>query len=100
MVREEEQRRQSAAEMEARVKRIRGNPDLCRGWPDVPEAQRWLKCFSTDAMRYAILIVYGPSFSGKTEWAKSFLKNALEVKVGHLLDYFPESMRKFQRGQT
>ena len=50
-------------------------------------------------MRYAILIVYGPSFSGKTEWAKSLFKNAWKVKVGHLLDYFPESMRKFQRGK-
>ena len=50
-------------------------------------------------MRYPIMIVHGPSFTGKTEWAKTLFKEPLEVKVGALVEYFPESMRRFQRGK-
>ena len=99
MVRDREQREQFEADREQRIKRIRGNPDLYKPWPEVPDAQSWLERFTRDAMRYPIMIIHGPSHSGKTEWVKTLFKQPLEVKVGALIEYFPESMRKFQRGK-
>jgi len=46
---------------------------------------------------YPFLVLRGPSRAGKTEFAKSLFKNALEVKVGALLEHFPERMRQFSR---
>ena len=43
-------------------------------------------------------MVLGRSFTGKTEWAHSLFKNALELKVG-TLEHFPERMRQFVRGK-
>ncbi len=93
--REEQQAARQA--LEERVKRIRGNPELFKPFPEVPEAKAWLNVFNQDAVRYPILIVLGPSRSGKTEWAKSLFQRPLELKVGSL-DHFPDRLREFRRG--
>ena len=82
--------------MAERVQRIRSNPSLFRPFPKVPDAEAWLKLFQADALRYPILVVLGPSRAGKTEWAKSLFKRPLELKIG-TLEFFPETMRHFQR---
>lgn len=83
--------------MQERVKRIRGNSVIYRQFPEVPAAQQWLKCFKQDELRYPILVVFGPSRTGKTEWAKSLFSQPLELKVGGL-KFFPERMHEFRRG--
>ena len=91
-----EEEREVAKTMQDRIKRIRGNPSLFHEFPVVPQALRWLDVFKVEKDRYPILVVHGPSRSGKTEWAKSLFKNALELKVGALVQ-FPEGMRRFDR---
>ena len=44
--------------------------------------------------RYPILVIWGKSFTGKTEFAHSLFKKALELKLG-ALTHFPEKMRQF-----
>ena len=85
--------------MEARTKRIRSNPALFQEWPAVPEAQAWLETFKEDKLKYSLLVVLGPSRSGKTEWAQSLFRNPLKVQVGGL-EHFPESMRAFDRAKN
>ena len=85
--------------MEARTKRIRSNPALFQEWPAVPEAQAWRETFKEDKLRYPLLVVLGPSRSGKTEWAQSLFRNPLKVQVGGL-EHFPESMRAFDRAKN
>lgn len=85
------------AAIEERVLRIRSNSDLYKAFPEVPEAKSWLQLFQQDALRYPIMVVLGPSRSGKTEWAKSLFKRPLELKIG-ALEFFPETMRQFKRG--
>ena len=82
--------------MEARAKRIRSAPDLFKPFPEIPEATAWKACFAQDALKYPILVVLGPSRSGKTEWAKTLFSNPLELKVG-TLSHFPEGMHSFDR---
>ena len=96
-VREKEAADAARKELEARVQRIRSNPDVFRPFPEVPAATAWLANFSVDRLRYPVLVVLGASATGKTEWAKSLFKNPLELKVGKL-EYFPERMRSFARG--
>ncbi|CAE8608570.1 unnamed protein product, partial [Polarella glacialis] len=86
------------AEIEATTKRLRSNPSLYKAFPQVPVASQWLESFKKDSLRYAILVVMGPSFSGKTEWASSLFKNPLELKVG-TLPHFPDKMRLFDRNK-
>jgi hypothetical protein len=50
-----------------------------------------------DALRYPILVVFGPSHSGKTERANSLFKQPLELKVGSF-EHFPNQLREFKRG--
>ena len=88
--------REEEAEMATTSKRIRCNKNLYRPFPDVPQATAWLQLFLLDAIRYPLLLVLGASSSGKTEWAKSLFKNALEMKVGSL-PHFPDKMRQFVR---
>ena len=95
-VREHEAAVAESAIIEATTKRLRSNPALYRPFPQVPAAQAWLATFQEDRLRCPVLIVLGPSQSGKTEWAKSLFKTPLELKVGGL-DIFPESMRAFDR---
>ena len=78
------------------AKRLRENRDIYQPFPDAPAAQAWLALFGKDALRYPILVVRGPSHSGKTEWVKSLFDNPLEVKIG-LCAHFPDGMRKFDR---
>lgn len=84
-------------ELEARTKRLRGNPDLFKPFPHVPAAQAWLKCFQKDMLRYPLLVVLGKSLTGKTEWAQSLFKQPLVLKVG-TLEHFPAGMRAFKKG--
>jgi hypothetical protein len=93
---EEEAAAAAQAEMEERVKRIRGNAALFTPFPAVPAAQAWLDLFKADRLRYPLLVVVGASQSGKTEWAKTLFRNALEIKIG-ALEVFPDSMRLFSR---
>ena len=88
--------REEEKEMAVTTKRLRGNKEIFKPFPDVPQAVAWLRLFLTDAIRYPLLLVFGASGSGKTEWAKSLFKNALEMKVGALA-HFPETMRHFVR---
>ena len=80
-----------------RVKRVRSNPETYHPFPPVPAASAWLETFKKDALRYPVLIVLGPSRAGKTEWAKSLFQCPLELKIG-CLTFFPDGMRRFQRG--
>jgi hypothetical protein len=84
------------AELDARAKRIRSAPGLFKPFPEIPEATSWKGRFAQDALRYPILVVLGPSRSGKTEWAKTLFSNPLELKVGTLA-HFPDGMRAFDR---
>ncbi len=95
-VKENEKKRKKDEEVSERVKRIRGNPKFFKPFPEVPEARRWLQHFKQDGVRFPILVVHGPSLSGKTEFAKSLFKNPLQVNIGNL-DHFPDAMRKFDR---
>jgi hypothetical protein len=95
-VREHEQEVAEQALIEANTKRLRSNPALYKEFPPVPAALGWLALFSTDRLRYPILLVLGASFTGKTEWVKSLFKNPLELKVGALTT-FPEGLRLFDR---
>ena len=96
-VREREVSKTAAAQIDARIKRIRGNSALHPGFPEVPAATEWLKRFETDAVRYPVLVVLGSSATGKTEWAKSLFQKPLEVKIGKL-PFFPDGLRAFERG--
>ena len=95
--REHQEAKVAKEAVEARVRRIRGNPELYRAFPDVPEATAWLKLFAQDALRYPFLVVLAPSQAGKTEWASSLFKNPLEAKVGDF-EHFPDKLRQFKRG--
>ena len=83
-------------EMERNTKRLRDNPAIFQPFPLVAAAQAWREVFNEDRLRYPLLIVLGGSATGKTEWAKSLFRNALEVKVG-ALEFFPDGVRMFQR---
>lgn len=91
-----EEQASAQAELEARAKRIRSSPSLFQAFPEIPAATAWKAAFAQDALRYPILVVLGPSRSGKTEWVKSLFSNPLELKVG-TLSHFPEGMRSFSR---
>ena len=80
-----------------RTKRIRNNPDIYKAFPTIPVVATWLDTFKSDAIRYAILIVFAPSRAGKTEYAKSLFQKPLELKIGQL-EFFPDRMREFRRG--
>lgn len=93
---EEEDRLEIAAEIDATTARIRSNPALYRAFPQVPEVSAWLRLFQEDALRYPVLLLMGPSMSGKTEFANSLFKKPLELKIGPLL-HFPDKLRSFDR---
>ena len=94
--RERAQELKTASEVEERIKRIRNNRALYQPFRPVPEALAWLKHFEQDAMRYPLLLVHAPSYTGKTEWANSLFTKPFELKVG-ALTHFPEAMRRFDR---
>ena len=95
-VENEEQRIELAATIAANTKRIRANPELYKPFPEIPEVSQWLQLFKADALRYPVLLLLGPSMSGKTEYANSLFQHALELKVGALL-HFPDRLREFDR---
>ena len=84
-------------EVEAVVKRIRSNASLYQPFPEVPAVTSWLSNFTSDLLRYPLLILKGASASGKTEYAKSLFKHPLELKVGNT-QVFPSKMVEFRRG--
>ena len=90
--------RQEEAEIKEVVKRIKENHVLYRPFVTVPAATDWLQRFQEDKLRYPILIVLGPSRSGKTDWVKSLFANPLELKIG-ALPHFPDAMRGFRRNE-
>ena len=94
LVVEWEKAKRRKEEIKERKERIQNNKDLFPGFPTVPAAEAWLKTFKKDAVRYPILIVLGKSHTGKTEWANSLFKNALELEIGGLT-HFPEKMREY-----
>ena len=85
------------ADMAANTKRIRNDPNLYKPFKPFPIIETWLRNFQADALRYAMVIVSGPSRMGKTELAKSWFRNPLAMKVGELLSSFPAKMRGFDR---
>lgn len=93
---EEEDRLQTAELIASNTARIRSNPSLYRPFPAVPEVSAWLRLFEEDALRYPVLLLLGPSMSGKTEFANSLFKKPLELKIGPLL-HFPDKLRSFDR---
>ena len=95
--REREAAASGSQEIADRILRIRGNADIYKQFPEIPAVTEWQQLFTADALRYPVLIVHGPSYSGKTEFAKSLFQNCLELKIGSL-DRFPDGMRSFQRG--
>ena len=82
--RERAEARAEEVEIAATIKRIRGNVDVCPPFPPVPAAITWLALFARDATRYPIIVVLGPSMSGKTEWAKTLFQSPLEMRFGEL----------------
>ena len=95
-VRQGEEERALRQEMAATSKRIKADPTIYQPFPKWPKAEEWLASFLHPALRYALMIVWGPSFAGKTEWAKALFHKPLELKIGHLV-HFPDGMRSFQR---
>ena len=84
-------------EIQENVERIHNNPELYKPFKEFQLAQDWLRTFLRDALRYAIMLVRGFSRSGKTELAKSWFRNPLKLKVGHLVTVFPARMRIYNR---
>lgn len=83
-------------EIADRVKRIRSNSKIFKPFPVVPAAAAWLSIFKEDRLRYPIMVVFGPSAVGKTEWAKSLFQRPLVLLLGSLT-HFPDKMRTFER---
>ena len=83
-------------EINAVVKRIRSNPAVYQPFPEVPQVSAWLRVFKTDRLRYPLLIILGPSASGKTEFGKSLFQSPLALKVGDT-EVFPAKMVEFKR---
>ena len=95
-VREHEHTLDVQAQIAERTKRIRSNASIFKSFERVAAADEWLELFKSDALRYPILVVHGPSRCGKTEWASSLFHCPLELKIG-TLDHFPDTMRQFDR---
>ena len=96
--REREAAALAAAEIAGRVKRIRSTSTIYEAFPTIQAVEDWQALFRVDALRYPILILHGPSFTGKTEYAKSLFPKHLELKIG-TLQHFPDTMRTFQRAE-
>ena len=78
-------------------KRIHENPQLYKSFKRFATAEQWLHTFLKDALRYSLMLVRGFSRSGKTELGKSWFRNPLTLKIGHLLTVFPAKMRIYNR---
>lgn len=76
--------------------RIRSNPTLYKPFPELAEVIAWKAVFKSDALRYPVLLLLGPSMCGKTEYAQSLFEKPLEMKIGPLL-HFPDKLRAFDR---
>ena len=90
------EKRELQEKLDQRAKRLRSNPQLFQPFKEVPQATAWLKRFEQDAFRYPVLVVHGPSRSGKTEWACSLFNKPLKVEIADLL-FFPEGLRELDR---
>ena len=85
-VKEREESLELADVVAENTKRIRSNPVLYQTFPDIPEVTAWKALFRDDALRYPVLLLLGPSMSGKTEFAHSLFQNALKLHDGIILD--------------
>ena len=92
------QQRALQKEVAERTKRIRSSPALYQPFGRVQEAEQWLEVFKADALRYPLLLVHAPSYTGKTEWAESLFNNPLKLQVG-TLTHFPDAGRKLDRSK-
>ena len=95
-LRERAEEDETKVEVEARVCRIQSNRRIYESFKPVPEALAWLSLFEEDALRYPLLVVHAPSFTGKTEWSMSLFTRPFQVKIG-AMPHFPEAMRRFSR---
>lgn len=96
IVEQEEEKQELAALIASNTKRIRSNPELYKPFPELPEVAEWLRLFQKDSLRYPVLLLLGPSMSGKTEYANSLFRCPLELKIGSLM-HFPDKLRDFDR---
>ena len=92
-----EDAREDEAEMQANQERIRGNASLYKRFLEFEAVTAWKATFAEDRMRYPMLVIHGPSFCGKTEFAKALFHNPLTLKVGPMIDAFPAKMRQYNR---
>ena len=87
----------NTARLKEDERRVRENPELYRAFHNFEVIEGWLRLFGSDALRYPICVVFGPSHIGKTELAKSWFRRPLVMKVGHLVHIMPEKMRQLDR---
>jgi len=83
-------------EIEERAKSLRSDPAVFQPFKPVAEARAWLEVFERKAMRYPLLVVFAPSHTGKTEFAKSLFERPFKVEIGDL-PHFPDKMRQFDK---
>ena len=77
---------------------MREDPTLYTPFPVYGPIANWKSGFARRALRYPCVLILGPSHAGKTEFALSVFDAALVLEIGLLL-FFPEGMRRFQRGK-
>ena len=69
-------------------------------FPRVPAVDKWLSSIADGvakfATRFPMLVLLGPSFSGKTEFAMSLFSNPLMLRIGANM-FFPDGMRAFDQ---
>ena len=88
--------RQLETDIERRTQRIRGNPELYQRFARVVGAEEFLALFAEERMRYPVLLVYAPSYAGKSEWAVSLFKKPLYLEIGSS-GLWPPGMKHLDR---
>ena len=83
-------------EIEQRTQRIRNNPSIYQPFEQVAVAEELLGLLSKELMRFPVLVVHAPSFSGKSEWAASLFKHPLYLEIG-ALGLWPPGMKGLDR---
>ena len=71
-----------ADELAQNRERIHSNPDLHKPFKRFEVAEKWLQTFLVDAHRYALMLVWGQSRTGKTELGKSWFRNPCCMTLG------------------
>ena len=68
-VRQDEEQREDAIEMEQDAKRIRATPGLYKEFKVYPEVEAWKTAFGPDGLRFPLLIILAGSDMGKTDFS-------------------------------